>query len=277
MIEGAWSAMQTCQACGRLRNKTAKFCTGCGTPFPDDMADGNENVSAEDRTYDPGPSQRSAVAGRAERGAPSQAKRPRRPAVILAAGLAGLGSWLLVGAGRTHTGTGTRTAAGPVADSFSSSAGAADAGPVTASPSPSPSISAAGTVTVASAVLQDADATPVANFLSSYFSAIDSRDYQAYAALLDAQMRQDLTADQFGRGYQSTADSDETLAGISTAADGDTVAMVTFTSRQNPADSVNGQEACTNWEVSLFLEGGGTGYLVGPPLAGYHASYAACP
>jgi hypothetical protein len=63
-------------------------------------------------------------------------------------------------------------------------------------------------------------------------AAINSHDYQAYAALLDPQLRQDLTTGQFERGYQSTADTGETLAGTSVAANGDTVAAVTFTSHQ---------------------------------------------
>ncbi len=167
-------------------------------------------------------------------------------------------------------------AAGPVA-SNGSPAGAPDAGAVTVPASASPSTQSAGTVAVASAAAQDADAPAVAGFLDRYFAAINSHDYQAYAALLDPQLRQDLTTSQFERGYQSTADTGETLAGTSVAANGDTVAAVTFTSHQNPADSVDHQEACTNWRISLFLENDGSGYLIGPAAAGYHASHEACP
>src|SRR6201996_9804827 len=47
--------MQTCQACGRERNGTAKFCTGCGAVFPDYIAAGN--VAGKERTFGPGPAQ----------------------------------------------------------------------------------------------------------------------------------------------------------------------------------------------------------------------------
>ena len=42
-----------------------------------------------------------------------------------------------------------------------------------------------------------------------------------------------MTQAQFDKGYRSTADSNETLVGISTASDGDLAAEVTFTSHQN--------------------------------------------
>ena len=213
---------------------------------------------------------------------PPEPKRPARSilmalAVLLAVGLAGSGSWFLVRAIRSHPGPGTHTAAGPVAHPARTPAASASSTPSAASPSPAPSAESVGTVAVASAAAQDADASGVADFLNRYFAAINSHDYQSYAALLDAQMRQDLTAAEFNSGYQSTTDSGETLVSTSTAADGDTVAAVTFTSHQNPADSINHQESCTNWQITLFLENGGTGYLIGPAPAGYHASSAACP
>ena len=297
--------MQTCQACGRERNGTAKFCTGCGAVFPDYIAAGN--VARKERSFGPGPAQNIdlPIAPEAAEPAaitpepfvpppvpagpelpelpePPEPKRPARSilmalAVLLAVGLAGSGSWFLVRTIRSHPGPGTHTAAGPVAHPARTPAASASSTPSAASPSPAPSAESVGTVAVASAAAQDADASGVADFLNRYFAAINSHDYQSYAALLDAQMRQDLTAAEFNSGYQSTTDSGETLVSTSTAADGDTVAAVTFTSHQNPADSINHQESCTNWQITLFLENGGTGYLIGPAPAGYHASSAACP
>ena len=132
-------------------------------------------------------------------------------------------------------------------------------------------------MTIAPDLSQDADASAVATFLNQYFTAINNHDYQSYVSLLNSQSAANLTEGQFDNGYSSTVDSAETLRGISTAANGDLVASVTFTSQQNPAQSINGTESCTNWDISLFLERNGGGYLIDQSLPGYHASYHACP
>jgi hypothetical protein len=126
-------------------------------------------------------------------------------------------------------------------------------------------------------VSQDPDASSVATFVDQYFTAINDHDYQAYISLLSSQAGQGLTQEQFDNGYGSTADSAETLLGISTAENGDLVASVTFTSHQNPADSPNQKESCTDWKISLFLEQGGSGYLIDQPPPSYHASDLTCP
>jgi hypothetical protein len=142
---------------------------------------------------------------------------------------------------------------------------------------PSPASSSVGQVTIAGDVSQDPDVSSVATFLNQYFTAINDHDYQSYISLLSPQDGQGLTQEQFDNGYGSTVDSAETLLTISTAANGDLVASVTFTSHQNPADSPNQQESCTDWKISLFLEQGGGGYLIDKPPASYHAGYQACP
>ena len=48
-------------------------------------------------------------------------------------------------------------------------------------------------------------------------------------------------------------------------------------SHQKPTASVNGSESCTDWRISLYLEQGTSGYIIGKPPSGYHAKYAACP
>jgi hypothetical protein len=159
--------------------------------------------------------------------------------------------------------------------------GAADSAP-TSSPSslpstPSSATSGVGQVTIAADVSQDPDASSVATFLNQYFTAINDHDYQSYISLLSSQDGQGLTQERFDNGYGSTQESAETLLGISTAANGDLVASVTFTSHQNPADSPDQQESCTDWNISLFLEQGGGGYLIDEPPPSYHASYQACP
>jgi hypothetical protein len=158
--------------------------------------------------------------------------------------------------------------------------GEADSAPAS-SPSglpstPSPDTSSVGQVTIAADVSQDPDASSVATFLNQYFTAINNHDYHSYISLLSARDGRGLTQEQFDTGYGSTVDSAETLLGISTAANGDLVASVTFTSHQNPADSPDQQESCTDWNISLFLGQGGAGYLVEEPPPSYHASYQAC-
>jgi hypothetical protein len=143
-------------------------------------------------------------------------------------------------------------------------------------PSASPSTSSDSEVMIDPSISQDPDASSVAAFLSQYFAAINTRDYQSYLALLSPQLQQGMTQAQFDKGYRSTSDSDETLVDISTASDGDLNAEVTFTSHQNPADSPDQTESCTSWDISLFLAQGGSGYVIDPAPSDYRASYQPC-
>lgn len=131
------------------------------------------------------------------------------------------------------------------------------------------------TVAVAPGVARNPAAAPIVRLLTRYFTAINSHDFTGYQALLDARMRRSVTAARFASGYRSTRDSGATLTGISTAADGRTTAVVTFTSHQDPADSPD-RSSCTNWSITLFLDRSGGGYLIGPAEPGYHASHQPC-
>jgi hypothetical protein len=152
----------------------------------------------------------------------------------------------------------------------------------TATPTTSPTVTASPTATTPPAdavpMTAVAAASPVGSqaavFLWRYFDAINRRDYAAYTALLGPQ-EQGMTPAQFDAGYGSTVDSRETLRGVSTAANGDYVAAVTFTSRQLPSQSQTGTR-CTQWDISLYLTPSGTDFLVDRPPASYHAAYAAC-
>jgi len=147
--------------------------------------------------------------------------------------------------------------------------------PPLATPSPSAS-AASSTVALSAAAAADPQSQAVVSFLERYFSAINAHDYHGYRSLLGPQSRAGLTRGQFNRGFRSTMDSGEKLRRISTDASGDTVATVTFTSRQNPADSVDGRESCTHWRISLFLQPTADGYVIGQAPPGYHASHSAC-
>jgi hypothetical protein len=52
---------------------------------------------------------------------------------------------------------------------------------------------------------------------------------------------------------------------------------VTFTSHQNASQAVGGTGTCTDWDITLFLESNGTGYLDGQSPSSYHAQYKSCP
>lgn len=196
---------------------------------------------------------------------------------------AGTGGWLLashlgnhgtplplVPAAAEHT-----ASAEPAPSTSSPTAVSSSAALSTAPPQPAPPT--VGTVALSQDVAQDSDAQPVAAFLNQYFGAINGHDYQSYFALLTPQLQQGLTEAQFDSGYRTTTDSAETLTGIATAGNGDLAADVTFTSHQDPADSVDKTQSCTNWAITLFLTPDGNGgYLIDQHPSSYHASYQAC-
>jgi hypothetical protein len=130
-------------------------------------------------------------------------------------------------------------------------------------------------VAVASAVAGNAALPQVTALLDRYFAAINRHDYAAYAQLLDPQALARSPAPAFSAGDGSTADSDEMLTGVADTSSGGVAAAVTFTSRQQPADSPD-HSACDAWSITLYLVPQGTGYLIGVPPAGYQASYASC-
>lgn len=285
--------MDVCSSCRRPRKEGTQFCTGCGNRFPDDRADPVDTDSGRSSGWDAGGD--SAAPRVYESPGPVQSRgspRPRsaRPiiaavaVVLVVAGLTGGTVFYLrhhsSGTEAVHrSGDSTRITA--QASGSDATPGEADSAPTSSPsslpPTPSPATSSVGQVTIAADVSQDPDASSVATFLNQYFTAINNHDYQSYISLLSSQDEQGLTQEQFDNGYGSTVDSAETLLGISTAANGDLVASVTFTSHQNPADSPDQQESCTDWNISLFLEQGGGGYLIDKPPPSYHASDQACP
>ncbi len=141
------------------------------------------------------------------------------------------------------------------------------------SPSASPTLGNS-TVAVGAPVAQNPQAPAVVSLLTSYFTAINTHDYQAYSRLLDQKLQQGLTPARFRAGYGSTADSGAMLTGISTTASG-VAATATFTSHQQPHDSPD-RTACTHWSITLFLEQQGGGYAIGQAQPGYHASHQPC-
>lgn len=267
--------MEACSNCGVPRTGEKRFCTRCGTPFPDITA----------------------APGTGHRPAPLiTARRPRyRSAVLGAAGAVllagiGVGAWLAAGGSGSHSNERAQQAGnlikstGPTISSpaaGSSGTGSPEGGsPAAGSPAPGspapPSAPAqrAGTVAISAAAASNPSAPQIAAFLGKYFTAINSHNYQAYEALLGPQVP-GITSSQFDSGYGSTADSHETLQEISSAANGDSVAQVTFTSHQRSAESAT-NSACTVWNISLYLIPNADSYLIDNPPSSYHAWSAAC-
>jgi len=265
--------MEVCQSCGRPRGPGTVFCTGCGQRFP---------AAAVSR--------------------PPPARSRRRPPMTLIAiaavvVLVGIGAavFFVLRPGPQHIrnvadsglsspvrsvsqaaqGSGAALAP-PTASSASPAASSVPPTTSSATPSPTPGVSTVGSVTVSASAAQNPDANAVATFVGQYFSAINSHSFQAYDALLTPQLQQDETAQSFSNGFGSSSDSDEILVAITAASDGDTAANLTFTSHQNASQAADHTGTCTDWNITLFLESNGTGYLDGTTPSGYHAHPKSC-
>jgi len=152
-------------------------------------------------------------------------------------------------------------------------------------PSPSasrvtqPAPAGSATVAIAPAVAGQPQASQVAAFLRTYFAAINSRNYLLYSHLFIPEMRE--SGPHFAAGYQSTVDSNATLADAAAISSQILAVRVTFTSRQNPADSPD-HAACDKWNVVLALTpadpgaSAGTGYVITRSPAPQRATVQAC-
>jgi hypothetical protein len=130
-------------------------------------------------------------------------------------------------------------------------------------------------VAVAPSAAGNPAAPQVTALLNRYFTAINQRDYAAYASLYDQQLQQPQPESSFDAGYATTTDSAVTLTSISDTGSGGLAASVTFRSQQNPADSPD-NSSCDQWSITLYLVPDGTRYLIGLPPSSYRASYQAC-
>jgi hypothetical protein len=140
-----------------------------------------------------------------------------------------------------------------------------------ASPTPSPALSlvAVGPGVAGSAVPQ------VEAVLSHRFQAINAHDYDEYAATLTSGALAKQPQSTFDSGYATTTDSGMTLTAL-TSAGSELAATVTFTSEQDPADSVD-HSRCNTWTMTLYLAPSGSGYLVdNSPASAPAATHGDC-
>ena len=251
--------MRLCPTCERPRIEGSRTCSGCGRPYPVGLANltdiaglGREKTAARTRFL------------------------PLRPAVVVAVVivlLAGGGgvAWLIGRPKPAPVLGSTLTTTAPPAPPDTP----APSGSPAPSSSPSSANSGSGLVAVTDAAAQDPQVQSVTAFLDTYFAAINSHRYYAYKALFVPQVQQGLTQAGFDSGYQGTVDSAVRLVNIATAADGDTQAVLEFTSHQTP-NAANNEESCTNWSISLFLAQQGGGYLIDVAPPDYHAASEPC-
>ena len=141
--------------------------------------------------------------------------------------------------------------------------------------SPSASKTAASTVAMSPSAAASHAAARVRTLVERYFTAINAHDYAAYSSLLDAQMQQNNPQSKFASGYATTRDSAEKITSIADTGAGGVAATVTFTSHQNPADSIN-NSSCTAWTITLYLQPQNGSYVIGVPPAGYRSVHQDC-
>ena len=147
-------------------------------------------------------------------------------------------------------------------------------------PSATPSATAPGVVgnsvvAVSPALLGKPQLQPVVAFLTTYFVAINSHNFQQYASLFVPSIR--ATMQHFGTGYATTFDSGATLTGLATTdTDHDHLAAtVTFTSHQAPAASPD-HAACDLWDITLFIKRHDGAYQIRHPHPGFPQSVHPC-
>lgn len=139
-----------------------------------------------------------------------------------------------------------------------------------ASPTQSPSaptspVGTSGTpqiVAVAPALSGQPDVSDVTDTLTTYFTAINERDYEAYRSVLVGADNRVRNEDEFLRRFRSTSDSDVRLVGIRRDPDGEIFATVTFRSTQDPQDAPDGVSACVSWVLTYPMTRDGAGLKI---------------
>jgi hypothetical protein len=198
--------------------------------------------------------------------------------VVLAAGA---GAFALVSS--LHHGTSTTPPPGPAALGKTTSPATtpgttqAQTTPPATTPAttPSPSNSGpAGTVTLSQAAKASPTATQVQTLFNHYFNAINTRNYSEYASTLDATMQANNPKSHFDSGYATTTDSSEVINSITDNGGGSLTANISFSSTQDPSDSVD-NSSCNNWILNLPLVRQGSGYVLSTPPSGY-ATHTDC-
>lgn len=134
-------------------------------------------------------------------------------------------------------------------------AGRLDAAPTAAPGSTSPSVLEPGpyVVELSPGATQHPDSAKVLQLLETYFSAINSRQYDRWAAIVVAAKARELSRDAWLREYSSTKDGSVRVDGIESSGDALQV-LLSFTSVQDVAHAPPQLPApCVRWRVAYRM------------------------
>jgi zinc-ribbon domain len=244
-----------CPSCGSPTAATAEFCRRCGNDLTspgalplltarDDAAEQTEVIDQYGRGE---------LASSAIQPGSHGRSRPLVGALVAVLGLGllgagGYGGYRAVREGRTSPPT--ASAAPPAA---TPTARSSEATPSTRPTGTTPSGSPAPLVAAAPALTERPETAEVVRLLTTYFDAINTRNFAAARkALVD---RPGLPQNQaeFSDQFRSTHDQDVRLLGLRPDGNGGYLASVSFTSYQNPADAPDHTSACLIWSMAYPL------------------------
>jgi hypothetical protein len=118
----------------------------------------------------------------------------------------------------------------------------------------------AGTVTLSAAAAASPKAAQVRELFTQYFDSINTLNYAEYKSTQASGTPQ--THLSFEQDFESTKDSNEVINSITDKRDGTLTVRVSFTSTQDPSDSIDGRP-CNDWTLNLPLVRQGSGYVMG--------------
>jgi hypothetical protein len=144
-------------------------------------------------------------------------------------------------------------------------AGAAGAGPISNNPPATPRESGPPVVTLVEDVAGHPEANRVRILLQKYFDAINDGDYKLWRNTVTPQRARDIGENAWHGQYRSTLDDSIVLHRLEPRAGGGLVALLSFTSVQDPADAPPELPVrCLRWWVSYPLIGKGDELRLSP-------------
>lgn len=99
--------------------------------------------------------------------------------------------------------------------------------------------------------------------LQTHFDAINARDYDRWSTTVAPDLADARPEPEWVRGYRSTENSDIVAHRLESTPEGDLVVLLSFTSRQDPADAPPDKPSdCLLWRLSYSVEVGDDGEFV---------------
>jgi hypothetical protein len=140
-----------------------------------------------------------------------------------------------------------------------------DDGSVVRSAPPRPPEPGPATVVLAEDAALHPDAERIRKVLQQYFDAINAGNYQMWSGAVIPQWARDTGEAAWRAQYRSTLDGSMVVHRLEPRAGGGLVALMSFTSLQNPADAPRELPVrCLRWWVSYPLFGEGEALRLGP-------------